>query len=66
MEGPRLRKLTKQWSQFHYDRYIAQQVRQMTRARAAGHRDFRTWTDAEITQAAHDLARMNEVGIIYV
>jgi hypothetical protein len=59
-------KLTRTFSQAHVDRYIKQNVRSMTRARDKGHRDFKTWTDEEIRKAAEDLARINEVGIIYV
>ena len=60
-----MRKLTRQYSQSHYDRYVAQQIRAMTKARTKGHRDFATWTDEEITKAANDLARMNNAGEIY-
>lgn len=61
-----MHKLTQQCSQRHYDRYVAQQVRAMTNARAKGHQDFTGWTDTDITEAAHTLARMNEAGTIYV
>lgn len=58
-------KLTKQFSQKHYDRYVAQNIRAMAKAKAQGHRDFKHWTDAEISKAAHDLARINNAGEIY-
>lgn len=58
-------KLTRQYSQAHVDRYIKQNIRSMTKARDKGHRNFVTWTDAEIRQAAEDLARINAVGVIY-
>lgn len=60
------RKLTKQYSQAAYDKYVAQQVRAMTKARTKGHRDFKNWTDAQIREAAESLARWYDVGTIYV
>jgi hypothetical protein len=60
-----LTKLTKHFSQCAYDRYIAQNIRAMTKARTKGHRDFKTWTDEEIRHAAETLARINQAGVIY-
>jgi hypothetical protein len=60
-----MRKLTKQFSQKHYDHYVKQNIRAMTKARDKGHRDFKTWTDTEISDAAHSLARANNAGEIW-
>jgi hypothetical protein len=58
-------KLTRGFSQTQYDRYITQNIRTMTKARAKGHRDFKTWTDAEIRHAAETLARINNAGEVW-
>jgi hypothetical protein len=58
-------KLTRQFSQAHYDRYVAQNIRAMTKARAKGHRDFKHWTDEDIRKAAMTLARINNAGEVY-
>jgi hypothetical protein len=55
-------KLTKGFSQTHFDRYVAQNVRSMTKARNKGHRDFKGWTDEVILKAATTLARINNAG----
>jgi len=60
-----MRRMTKQFSQKQYDRYVAQQRRAMTKLRTKGHRDFATWTDADIAQAAETLARINNAGEVY-
>lgn len=65
MAAATMTKRTRQFSQAHYDRYVAQQVKAMSKAREKGHKDFSHWTDADIRQAAVDLARINNAGEIY-
>jgi hypothetical protein len=60
-----IRRLTKAYSQEASDRYVAQQVRAMTKARAKGHRDFKAWSDADIKDCAEKLARYYTVGEVW-
>lgn len=61
-----IRKLTRQFSQARFDRYVAQQVRSMTKARDRKHRDFVNITDEDIRKGAEFLARVNNAGEIFV
>lgn len=55
-------KCEKTFSQARYDRFIAKEVRSMTRLRDKGHRDFRSMTDEGIKNAAERLAKIYDVG----
>lgn len=60
-----MRKLTKQFSQKNYDRYVKSNIRAMTKARDKGHKDFIGITDEEISQGARWLAKVNNADEIY-
>ena len=59
-------KMRREFSQAKFDRYVTQQIRSMSKARARGHRDFKHMTDAQIQEGAQFLARTNNAGEIFV
>lgn len=59
-------KCEKTFSQAKYDRFIAKEVRSMTRLRDKGHRDFRSMTDEGIRNAAERLASIYDAGSTFI
>lgn len=53
---------TKVFNQSKFDRFVAQQVKSMTRLRSKGHRDWANSTDEQIKEAAMVLARCYNAG----
>lgn len=53
---------TRVFNQGKHDRFVAQQVKSMTRLRSKGHRDWVSSTDEQIKEAAMVLARCYNAG----
>lgn len=60
-----LSKGTKTFSQAKFDKFVAQQVRSMSKMRSKKHRDFVNMTDAAIQAAAEVMARCYNAGECY-